>query len=168
MRMGEQDLLHGFFRHGFLRRGSRGDQARIADCQQHEQYGQQITKHDINLPFRNGMSFWQSGCPDFKYIITMLMMLGGACWIVLFKLKNKSLIGIGAGLCSAFVAIQLGGYANQVLMQFPNGLIFYGGLSIVYILPYLEPEWIEYENKRLTIQEEKKRVKLEEKLAKRV
>ena len=102
------------------------------------------------------------------FIITMLMMLGGACWIVLFKLKNKSLIGIGAGLCSAFVAIQLGGYANQVLMQFPNGLIFYGGLSIVYILPYLEPEWIEYENKRLTIQEEKKRVKLEEKLAKRV
>ena len=102
------------------------------------------------------------------FIITMLIMLGGACWTVLFKLKNKSLIGIGGGLCCAFVSIQLGGYANQVLMQFPNCLIFYGGLSIVYILPYLEPAWIEFENKQLAEQEEKKRLKLEKKLASRV
>lgn len=102
------------------------------------------------------------------FIITMLFMLGGACWIVLFKLKNKSLIGIGGGFCCAFVAIQLGGYANQVLMQFPNCLIFYGGLTIVYILPYIEPAWIEFENKQLAEQAEKKRLKLEKKLASRV
>lgn len=102
------------------------------------------------------------------FIIITLMMLGGACMIVLFKLKNKSLIGIGGGLCGAFVAFQLGGYANQVLMQFPNCLIFYGGLSIVYVLPYLEPEWIKYENEVLAKQEEKKRLKLEKKLASRV
>ena len=95
-------------------------------------------------------------------------MLVGACWVVMVKLKSKSLIGIGAGLCSAFVAIQLGAYANQVLMQFPNCLTFYGGLTIVYILPYLEPEWIEYEQQRFAKQEEKKRLKLEKKLAKRV
>ena len=95
-------------------------------------------------------------------------MLGGACYTVLFKLKNKSLLGIGAGLCCAFVAIQLGGYGNQVLLQFPNGLIFYGGLSIVYILPYIEPEWIEYEKEQLAKQEERKRLKLEKKLASRV
>ena len=102
------------------------------------------------------------------FVITMLMMLVGACWIVMFKLKNRSLIGIGGGFCCAFVAIQLGGYANQVLMQFPNCLIFYGGLSIVYILPYLEPAWIEFEKKQLVKQEEKKRLKLEKKLASRV
>ena len=102
------------------------------------------------------------------FIITMLIMLGGACWTVLVKLKSKSLIGIGGGLCCAFVSIQLGGYANQVLMQFPNCLIFYGGLSIVYILPYLEPAWIEFENKQLAEQAEKKRLKLEKKLASRV
>ena len=102
------------------------------------------------------------------FIITMLIMLGGACYIVLFKLKNKSLIGIGGGLCCAFVAFQLGGYANQVLMQFPNCLIFYGGLSIVYVLPFLEPEWIKHENIQLAKQEEKKRLKLEKKLASRV
>ena len=102
------------------------------------------------------------------FIITMLIMLGGACYIVMFKLKNSSLIGIGGGLCCAFVAIQLGGYANQVLLQYPNGLIFYGGLTIVFILPYLEPAWIEYEKKKLAEQEERKRLKLEKKLASRV
>lgn len=102
------------------------------------------------------------------FIITMLIMLGGACWTVLFKLKNKSLAGIGAGFCCAFIAIQLGGYANQVLMQFPNCLLFYGGISIVYILPYLEPAWNEFENKQLAEQAEKNRLKLEKKLASRV
>lgn len=102
------------------------------------------------------------------FIITMLIMLGGACRIVLFKLKNPTLIGIGGGLCSAFVAIQLGGYANQVLMQFPNCLTFYGGLTIVYLLPYLEPEWIKYEQNITAKQEERKQLKLEKKLASRV
>lgn len=102
------------------------------------------------------------------YVITMLMMLGGGCYTVLFKLKNRSLIGIGAAFCCAFVSIQLGGYGNQVMMQFPNGLIFYGGLSIVYILPYLEPKWIKYEEELIAKQEERKRLKLEKKLASRV
>ena len=102
------------------------------------------------------------------FIITMLIMLGGACYVVMFRLENPSLIGIGGGLCSAFVAIQLGGYANQVLFQFPNCLTFYGGLSIVYILPYLEPAWVEYEKKQLAEQEKRKRLKLEKKLASRV
>jgi hypothetical protein len=41
-------------------------------------------------------------------------------------------------------------------------------MAIVYILPYLEPEWNEYEEKKLAEQEEKKRLKLEKKLASRV
>lgn len=102
------------------------------------------------------------------FIITTLMMWLGACWITMFKLKSRSLMGIGAGLCGAFVAIQLGGYANQVLMQYPNCLTFYGGLTIVYILPYIEPEWIKYEEQRLAKREEHKRLKLEKKIASRV
>ena len=102
------------------------------------------------------------------FIISMLLMLFGACWIVLFRLKNKSLVGIGASLCCSFVAIQLGGYLNQVLFQYPNGLIFFGGLAIVYVLPYLEKDWEIYEQAQLAKQEEKKRLKLEKKLASRV
>ena len=102
------------------------------------------------------------------FAICMAIMLGGACRIVFFKLKSPSLIGVGAGFCCAFLSIQLGGYANQVLYQYPNGLTFFGGLAIVYILPYLEPAWIEMEKRRLTEQEERKRIKLEKKLAKRL
>ena len=102
------------------------------------------------------------------FIITTLLMFCGAAWVVMFRLHNRSLIGIGAGFCCSFVAIQLGGYGNQVLMQFPNCLIFYGGLSIVYVLPYIEPAWEELEKKQIAEQEERKRLKLEKKLASRV
>ena len=136
-----------------------------------------------NVPANNKFNIMATIPPDSEYVyiwlrtgiigittfvITMLIMLGGACYVVMFRLKSPSLIGIGGGLCSAFVAIQLGGYANQVLMQFPNGLTFYGGLTIVYLLPYLEPAWIELEEKRLAEQKERKRLKLEKKLASRV
>lgn len=102
------------------------------------------------------------------FISCILLMWLGACKIVMLNLKSPSLIGVGGGLCSAFIAIQLGAYANQVLYQYPNGLTFFGGLAIVYILPYLESDWIKYEQQRIEKQEEKKRLKLEKKLAKRV
>lgn len=100
-------------------------------------------------------------------ILTAIMFLG-ACSVVFNKIKSRSLMGVGAGFCGAFAAIQLGGYGNQVLMQFPNCLIFYGGLAIVYILPYIEPEWVEMEDKRLAAQKERERIKQEKKLASRV
>ena len=95
------------------------------------------------------------------FLITTAIMLIGACWIVLFRINSPSLRGIGAGLCCAFVSQQLGGYGNQVLMQFPNCLVFYGGLSIVYILPHIEKEWIDFEADTLAKEEERKRLKKE-------
>ncbi len=95
------------------------------------------------------------------FLICTAIMLFGACWIVFFTLKSPSLRGIGAGLCCAFVSQQIGGYGNQVLLGFPNCLQFYGGLTIVYVLPFLEKEWIEYETKKITEQKERKRLRLE-------
>ena len=146
-------------------------------------WGIGIGMYSDNIPAWNKFKRVSSIPPDSEYVfiwvrtgkigvtvfvICMLIMLGGACWIVLFKIKSPSLRGIGAGFCCAFVSIHLGAYANQVLYQYPNGLTFFGGLTIVYILPYLEPEWIKYEERRLAKQEEKKRLKLEKKLASRV
>ena len=136
-----------------------------------------------NAPANNKYTFMAKVPPDSEYVfiwihtgvigitiflITTAIMFIGACWIVFFTLKSPSLRGVGAGMCCAFVAIQLGGYGNQVLMQFPNCLIFYGGLSLVYALPFMEKEWIAYENEQLAIQEEKKRLKLEKKKQSRV
>ena len=95
------------------------------------------------------------------FIICTAIMFIGACIVILFRLKSPSLRGIGAGMCCAFVSFQLGGYGNQVLMQFPNCVQFYGGLTIVYVLPFFEKEWIAYETKIITEQKEKKRLRLE-------
>ena len=159
------------------------NKAAIAKYVKDAPWGLGIGSTQANIPANNKYRKLSDIPPDSEYvyiwvhtgvigltvfIITTLMMWLGACWITMFKLKSRSLMGIGAGLCGAFVAIHLGGYANQVLMQFPNCLTFYGGLTIVYILPYLEPEWIKYEELRLAKQEERKRLKLEKKLASRV
>jgi hypothetical protein len=136
-----------------------------------------------NVPANNKYTFMATVPPDSEYVFiwihtgiigitlylicTAIMILGG-CWIVLFKLKSSSLRGIGAGLTCAMISQQLGGYGNQVLFQFPNCLIFYGGMTLVYVLPWIEKEWIEYEIGQLAIQEEKKRIKLQKKLASRI
>lgn len=99
------------------------------------------------------------------FVLTTIIMVFGASWIVFFRLKNRSLQGIGAGICGAFVAIQLGAYANQILMQFPNVLIFYGSLAIVYVMPHIEERYIEYENNRLNEQEKRRQEKLARKKA---
>ena len=102
------------------------------------------------------------------FTICNIIMLLGACSIVLFRIKNRSLAGIGAAFCAGFAALHLGGYANQILMQFPNIVIFYGGLTLVYTLPKIEQEFETYEARQLAEQKEKERLRLEKKLAKRV
>lgn len=102
------------------------------------------------------------------FIICNMIMLLGACVTVFFKIKNRSLMGIGAAWCAAFVSIHLGGYANQVLMQFPNVLIFYGGLATVFTLPKIEQEFDGYEAKESEKEAERRRLRLEKKLASRV
>ena len=146
-------------------------------------WGIGIGYNPSNIPANNKYNILSNIPPDSEYVyiwvhtgiigitvflLCILIMWIGACWIVMFKLKSPSLIGIGGGLCSSFIAIQLGAYANQVLFQYPNGVTFFGGLAIVYILPYIESDWIEFEQQRIVKQEEKKRLKLEKKLAKRV
>lgn len=102
------------------------------------------------------------------FLICNLLMLFGACSIVFFRIKNRSLMGMGIAWCAAFVSIHLGGYANQILMQFPNVVIFYGGLATVFTLPKIEKEFNEYEAKELAKEAEWKRLRLEKKKASRV
>lgn len=100
-------------------------------------------------------------------IMNGLILLGGSI-ITLFRLKNKTCINISAGFCCAFLAIQAGGYANGILLQFPNLFLFYGGMAIVYLLPNIEKEYEAYENRLYLEQEQRKRIKLEKKKLSRV
>lgn len=146
-------------------------------------WGLGVGLYNTNIPANNKYFFVVNTPSDSEYVsiwvrtgkiglivflVTTAIMLIGACIIVLFRLKSPSLRGIGAGLCCAFVSQQLGGYGNMVLMQFPNCLIFYGGLTIVYILPIMENEWIKFEEKKLAVQKEKKLLRLKKKETSRV
>ena len=159
------------------------NKAAIAKYMKDAPWGIGIGMYTDNIPPRNKFKILSEIPPDSEYVFIwvrtgpigvtifaccMVIMLLGASYIVLFKLKNQTLIGIGAGLCAAFTAIQLGGYANQVIYQYPNGVTFFGGMAIVYILPYLESDWNKFENKKLSRQEAEKRLKRIKKLAKRV
>ncbi len=159
------------------------NKAAISKYMKEAPWGIGIGVFSENIPAYNKFKKLSEIPPDSEYVFIwvrtgsigitvftccMVMMLLGGCCIVLFRLKNPSLIGIGGGMCAAFVSIHLGGYANQILFTYPNALTFFGGMAIVYLLPYIEPEWIKYEENRLAKIEEKKRLRLEKKLASRV
>jgi hypothetical protein len=159
------------------------NKASIAKYLKDAPWGIGVGMYSDNIPAWNKFRIVSQIPPDSEYVfiwvrtgsigvtvftVCMVLILIGGCLVVLFKLRSPSLIGIGGGLCSAFVSIQLGGYANQVLFQYPNGLTFFGGMAIVYLLPHIEKEWIKTEKERLAAEAEQKRLKLEKKLAKRV
>lgn len=100
-------------------------------------------------------------------IVNGIILLGGSI-IVFTKLHDRICIGIASSFCCAFAAIQLGGYANHILLQYPNLILYYGGMSIVYLLPGIENDFILYDNKLFKEQEERNRLKQEKKLASRV
>lgn len=101
-------------------------------------------------------------------IIVNATILIGASIITMFKLKNPRLRGIAAAITCAFVSQQLGGYGNQVLFQFPNGLMFYGAISIVFILPRMEQRYNEWEGVEIEEEKKRKQLKLEKKRASKV
>ncbi|MDO5526949.1 MAG: O-antigen ligase family protein [Prevotella sp.] len=101
-------------------------------------------------------------------IIVNATILISASIITMFRLKNPRLRGIAAAITCAFVSQQLGGYGNQVLFQFPNGLMFYGAMSIVFVLPRMEQRYNEWEAVEIEKEEKRKQLKLEKKRASRV
>lgn len=159
------------------------NKAAISKYMKDAPWGIGIGIYEKNIPAWNKFKIVSQIPPDSEYVfiwvrtgwigvswflLCNIIMLLGACCTVFFKIRNRSLMGIGAAWCAGFFAIHLGGYANQILMQFPNVVIFYGGLTTVFLLPKLEKDFEEYETKELAIETERKRLKLEKKLAKRV
>lgn len=114
--------------------------------------------------------FWQRTGIVGVYVfaaMNIIILLGG-CFTAFFRLRNKACRGIAAGLCCAFLGIQAGGYANHILMQYPNLILFYGGMAIVYLLPAIERDYTAYEERRVSEIEEKKRIKQEKREKSRI
>lgn len=109
--------------------------------------------------------FWQRtgivGVYVFAFM-NILILLGGA-FITLSRLRTKECRAVASAFCCAFLAINIGGYANHILLQYPNILLFYGGMGIVYLLPAIEGDFEAYYAKQVEKEEERRRLKLEKK-----
>jgi len=114
--------------------------------------------------------FWQRTGIVGVYVFAFMniLILAGGCIVTLTRLRTKLCQGIAGGISCAFLAINAGGYANHILLQYPNLILFYGGMAIVYLLPAIEDDFEAWENREIEKAKEKERLKLEKKKASRV
>ena len=102
------------------------------------------------------------------FVVITAVTLISACCVTFFSIRNPRLRGVAGGICAAFASVQLGGYGNQVLFQYPNGLLFYGMLAVVFNMKDMEPEWEKLEEKQRQKEQLRLQQKLEKKAASRV
>jgi len=76
------------------------------------------------------------------YLMVLVLILTGGCYIVFFKLKDPMIRGIGSAFCCGMGGMLVSAYGNQVFTQYPNTLIFFGSMTIVYLLPDIEKKYL--------------------------
>lgn len=74
----------------------------------------------------------------YLFLFSFLGMCFYAGYIVFFKIRDPELRGLLAGLTSGATAMVVAGYANQIMLQFPNCFLFFGQLMIVYLGPDID------------------------------
>lgn len=79
------------------------------------------------------------------YLTLLIISLILAGYIILFKINNKNLRGILAGLLAGTFGMFISAYGNDLLAQFPNCFLFYICLAFVYMGKYYDKELEEYE-----------------------
>lgn len=74
------------------------------------------------------------------YLSILLTAIGRGAWIVMYKLKNKELKGILAGLLCGIFGMLASAYGNAFWGQFPTAIIAFTGLALVLKGEYFEKE----------------------------
>lgn len=82
------------------------------------------------------------------YLTLLILSLVIAGYIILFKIKNKRLRGILAGLLAGVFGMFVSAYGNDLLAQFPNCFLFYICLTFIFMGKYYDKEL--EENEQLT------------------
>ncbi|MGL4780998.1 MAG: O-antigen ligase family protein, partial [Bacteroidales bacterium] len=88
------------------------------------------------------------------HILTLLMILAGGAYILLFKIRDDDLrtylIAFYAGLTGMIAA----SYANEIFGQLPNGFTIFTGMAFVYLGPFYDRELSEAKNNTLNHEHE--------------
>lgn len=76
--------------------------------------------------------------------LLFLLSFGGMIVIagskVVFKLKDPELSGQMAAIVAGAAAMLAAGYANQIMLQFPNAWLFFGNLSLVALAEEMDAQ----------------------------
>ena len=92
----------------------------------------------------------------YLFLFSFIAMCFYAGYIVFFRIRDPELRGLLAALVCGSSAMVVAGYANQIMLQYPNCYVFFGQLIIVYLGP-------EIEKKAIECQRDKDKKELEEK-----
>lgn len=84
----------------------------------------------------------------YLFLATFFLMCLLAGKITFFNIRDPELRGMLAALTSGASAMFVAGYANQIQLQFPNCLLFFGQLMIVYLGPDIDRRMQEEEKKK--------------------
>lgn len=89
------------------------------------------------------------------YLSTWAAILIGGSYIILFRIKNKELRGLLAGMLCGTFGMMVSAYGNDFYTQYPNGILIYGCQALVFIGPYIDKGMTEKKekNKLLALKE---------------
>lgn len=70
----------------------------------------------------------------------MLTLMGYGSYLVLFRIRNNLVKGINIALIGGVSGMIVASYANEILGQFPNGIIIYTSIAMVFMSPKFDKE----------------------------
>ena len=68
------------------------------------------------------------------YLSILIIIILRSSYIIMFKLKNKYLIGIASALISGIFGVMVASYTSGALGQMPNGIIIYTALAFIFMM----------------------------------
>ena len=76
-------------------------------------------------------------------VFIYVIILGYGMWLIFFKIKNKDLSNIIGVIISGVLGIMATSLGNEVLGQFPTGMLTYMSLAIIIMSPYYDKQLTE-------------------------
>lgn len=77
------------------------------------------------------------------YVAIYMYFIIYGMWISLFKLKSKFIRGVAIASTGGIAGMLASSYGNEILIQFPNGIIVFVLIALIFACPYLDKNSIE-------------------------
>jgi len=74
------------------------------------------------------------------YVLMLVSILIYGSYLSLFKIRDVYLKGIDIAVVAMLAGIMVNAYVNEVLLQFPNGIIIFTFISVLAVSPRLDRE----------------------------